>query len=78
MQKSFSVFSSKLFFFEKNWSQNDIYTLEFLKMGYGKTRVTSYELQVKNFKAQFEIQKCEFKSTSYECKSTSYEFKSMS
>ena len=45
MQKSFSVFSCKLFVFEKNWSQNHIYTLEFLKMWYGKTRVTSYELK---------------------------------
>ena len=44
MQKSFSAFSSKLFFW-KNWSQYHIYTLEFLKMWYGKTRVTSYELK---------------------------------
>ena len=47
MQKSFSVFSCKLFVFEKNWSQNHIYTLEFSKMWYGKTELqaTSYELK---------------------------------
>ena len=33
------------YFFKKNWFQNHIYTLEFLKMWYGKTRVTSYELK---------------------------------
>ena len=44
MQKRFSIFGSK-FFFDKNCSQNHIYTLEFLKMWYGKTRVMSYELK---------------------------------
>ena len=30
-----------IIFLRKSWSQNHIYTLEFLKMWYGKTRVTS-------------------------------------
>ena len=41
------------FFFEKNWSQNHIYTLEFLKMWYGKTRVTSYELKALKHELNF-------------------------
>ena len=59
---------------------------------YGKTRVTSYELQVASYelrieslkarveslKARVEIQKCEFESTSYEFESTSHEFESTS
>ena len=59
--------------------------LDNVKIWYGKTRVTSCELQVESLKARVEslktqvkIQKCEFQSTSYEFQFKSYEFKSTS
>ena len=63
LQNSFSAFPSKLFF-KKNWSQNHIYTLEFLKMWYGKTRVTSYELKALKHDLKFKSASSNLRATS--------------
>ena len=82
VQPSFSAYFSNfflnyLFIFQ---TVNSQYVFD---MWYGKTRVTSYELQVESLKvrveclkAWVEIQKSKFKLTNYEFKFTSYEFKS--
>ena len=81
--KDFLIFTFS-YEWDIRWFVRNMKVPEFVVMNQirwsGKTRVASYELQVKSLKARVEIQKHEFKfkSTSYELKSTSREFESTS